>query len=78
MPPVYHTRRRFNTVPLIAERETGKLRIPIFLVFGLTRPGIELDSTVSGADALSTRPLIGMAGENPYQYLPSKGSPTFT
>ena len=37
--------------PLIAE--------PIFMVFGLTRPGIELESTVSVADAPSTRPLIG-------------------
>ena len=28
------------------------------LVFGLTRPEIEPESTVSAADALSTRPLI--------------------
>ena len=58
-PPVYHTRRRLHTVPLIAERQAGKLWIPIFIVFGLTRPGIEPESTVSVADALSTRPLIG-------------------
>ena len=32
--------------------------MPIFIVFGLTRPGIEPVSTVSVADALSTRPLI--------------------
>ena len=24
-PPVYHTRRRFHTVPLFAERQAGKL-----------------------------------------------------
>ena len=33
--------------------------MPIFIVFGLTRSGIEPESTVSEADALSTRPLIG-------------------
>ena len=58
-PPVYHTRRRLHTVPLIAERQAGKLGIPIFMVFGLTRPGIEHESTASVAYALSTRPLIG-------------------
>ena len=58
-PPVYHTRRRLHTVPLIAEHQAGKLWIPIFIVFGLTRPGIEPESTTSVADALSTRPLIG-------------------
>ena len=30
-----------------------------FVVFGLTRPGIEPESTASVADALSTPPLIG-------------------
>ena len=59
-PPVYHTRRRLHTVPLIAERQAGMLGIPIFKVFGLTRPGIEPESTATVADALSTRPLIGM------------------
>ena len=29
-----------------------------FIIFGLTRPGIETEFTVSVADALSTRPLI--------------------
>ena len=58
-PPVYHTRRRLHTVPLIAERQAGKLWIPIFIVFGLTRLGIEPESTASVADTLSTRPLIG-------------------
>ena len=56
---VYHTRWRFHTVPLIAEHQAGKLRIPISIVFGLTRPGIEPESTASVADALSTRPPIG-------------------
>ena len=31
----------------------------ILIVSNLTRPGIELESTVSEADLLSTRPLIG-------------------
>ena len=57
--PVYHTWRRPQTVPLFAERQAGKLLIPIFIVFGLTRPGIEPDFTVSVADTLSTQPLIG-------------------
>ena len=37
----------------IAERQARKLRIPIFIVFGLTRPGIESWCTVSAADALT-------------------------
>ena len=37
-----------------------KLGIAIFMVFGLTGPRIEAESTVSVADALSTRPLIGI------------------
>ena len=48
---------RYFTV--ITERQAGKLWIPIFIVFGLTRPGIEPKSIVSEADALSTRPLTG-------------------
>ena len=52
--PVYHTRWRLHTVPFNAERQAGKLYIPIFNVFGLTRPGIEAECTVSVADALST------------------------
>ena len=43
----------------ISERQAGKLWIPIFMVLGLTRPGIEYNSAVLAADALSTRPLIG-------------------
>ena len=58
-PPVYHTRPRLHTVPLIAERQAGKLWISIFRVFGLVRPGIEPESTTSVADTLSTQPLIG-------------------
>ena len=53
---------------LIAQRQAGKLRIPIFIVFGLTRPEIEPESTAPVADALSIRPLIGnfliITGEN--------------
>ena len=63
-PPVYHTRRRLHTVPFNAERQAGKLWIPIFIVFGLTRPGIEPESTASVADVLSTRPLIGWFGSS--------------
>ena len=43
---------------LIAERQAGKLWIPIFIDFDFTRPGIEPESIVSIADALCTRPLI--------------------
>ena len=57
--PVYHTRRRLHIILLITERQAGQLWIAIFIVFGLTRPGIEPESTVSVADALSTQPLIG-------------------
>ena len=53
-PPVYHTRRRLHTLPLIAERQAEKLRIPIFIVFGLTRPGIEPESTSSRRSIHST------------------------
>ena len=33
--PVYPTRWRLHIIPLIAERRAGKLRIPMFIVFGL-------------------------------------------
>ena len=39
-------------------RPPSDATVPIFIVFGLTRPGIEPESTVSVADALSTRLLI--------------------
>ena len=52
---VYHSRRRLHTVSLIAYRQAvQQLRISIFTVFGLTRPGIEPESTASVPDALST------------------------
>ena len=41
LPLVYHAQWKLHTVPAIAERQARKLRIPIFIVFGLTRPGIE-------------------------------------
>ena len=51
---ITYTRSRLHTVPLIGEHQAMKLRIPIFIAFGLTRPGIEPKSTDSVADALST------------------------
>ena len=44
----------FTLFLLIAERQAGKLWIPISIVFGLTRLGIEAQFTVSVADAPST------------------------
>ena len=58
-PPVYPTLWRLHNVLVIAERQARKLWIPIFVVFCSTRPGIEPESTVSVADALSTQPVIG-------------------
>ena len=45
--------------PLIAEHQAGKLGIPIFVVFDLTQPEINLKSTISETYALTTWPLIG-------------------
>ena len=60
-PPVYHKRWRLHTLTFFfAEPQAGKLGIPIFFVFGLARPRIEVKCTVSEADALSTRPLNEM------------------
>ena len=61
LPPGHqvYPRWRLHTVSFNAERQAGKLRIPIFIVFGLTRLGIEPESTVSVADAVSNRLLIG-------------------
>ena len=53
-PLVYQTWQRLHTVPLIAERQAGKLSMPIFVVFGLTQSRIEPESTALVADALST------------------------
>ena len=52
-PPAYYTRWRLQNVPYNAERQERKLYILRFIVFGLTRPRIEPDATVSVADALS-------------------------
>ena len=60
---IYHTRWRLHIVPLIAELQAGKLLMPIFIVFGLTRPGIEPESTASVADALFTRRGAETRGE---------------
>ena len=46
---------------LPTECQAGKLLISIFIVFGLARPGIEPQSTVSVADALFTRPQEDIA-----------------
>ena len=53
-PLVYQTWQRRHTVPLIAERQAGKLSMPIFVVFDLTQSRIESESTALVADALST------------------------
>ena len=42
-PSVYYT--RLHTFPFIAKRQTWKLWISIFTVFGLTQVGIEPEST---------------------------------
>ena len=57
--------------PFIPERQAGKLFISISIVFGFNRPETEPKSTVSVADALSTRPLIGYFYCN-FFYLPVK------
>ena len=43
-----------------------------FIVFGLTRRGIEPESTASVADALSTRPLIDLLCRYPLEQSLSK------
>ena len=53
------SRRKLHMSLFIAERQARKLRIPIFIVFGLIQSGIELRSIGSVADALTIRPLIG-------------------
>ena len=45
---------RLHLVPFNADRPVGKLWIPVFIVFGLTRPGIEPGYTASVADARPT------------------------
>ena len=44
---------------LLLKRQAGKLCLPIFMVFGLIRPGIEHESTVSEANGLSTQSQTG-------------------
>ena len=58
--PVYYTRCRLHTVPFKAEHQAGRLLIPIYLVFDLIRPGIELGSTVLVAHAINPRTLIAL------------------
>ena len=58
LPPFCHTRWRLHTVPFIAKRQAGKLWISIFLVFGVTRPGINSESIVLVADARFTWSLV--------------------
>ena len=55
--------RVYHTLPLIGAYQAAKLRVPVFIVFGLTRPGIEPEFTISVADALSARPLISKCSE---------------
>ena len=44
-----------------AERRAEKLSLPVFfMVFDLTKPRIKPESNILVADALSTRPLIGL------------------
>ena len=43
-------RGRLHTVPSIAEGPAGKLWMPLFIVFGLTRLGIKPESTTFEAD----------------------------
>ena len=46
-PPVYHALGGFKLSLFIAGRQARKLRTPILIVFGLTRPGIELLTKLS-------------------------------
>ena len=48
----------FTLSLLIGECQAGKLCATIFIIFGLNRPGIELESTISVANTVFTRPLI--------------------
>ena len=59
---VRRQRRGLSSPAATCLRQPGKLWIPIFLIFGLTRPGIEPEFTVSVAEALSTRPYDWLDG----------------
>ena len=50
----------FTLYLFIAERQARKLWTTIFIAFGLTQLRMEPESTVSVADSLSTRLLIGL------------------
>ena len=58
LPLAHHKMWRLHTFSCHAKRHARKLRLPIFIAFGLTQPGIKPEVTVSEADALSTRPPI--------------------
>ena len=60
-PPVYHTRRRPHTVPLFAERQAGKLWIPIFMVFG--RGGVPRTSLASRTSSRTHFEVLGLGLE---------------
>ena len=49
----------FSLSLLLLNVKQESCKYHFFIVFGVTRPGIEPDSTVSVADALSIRPLMG-------------------
>ena len=57
-----HLRWRLRTISVITYRQVAKLRIPIFIIFSLTRPRIETKFILLVADVLSTLPLIGLLG----------------
>ena len=56
---VYHKRWKLHFVFFNAERQTGKLQMPIFITFDLVGSRIESRSIVSVAGVRATRPLIG-------------------
>ena len=52
-----HTAKVSHCLFLLLTVKQGSFEYQFF-VFSLTRPGIELESTISAADTLSTQPLI--------------------
>ena len=65
--PKIVNRKCFTLSLLIVKRQTGKLHVQIFKLFGLPRPGIEPDFTVSETNAVSTKPLIvKISGSQPF------------
>ena len=58
-PFVFYKRRRLHTLPFLMLNVKQELcEYQFVIVVGLTRPGIELEFTVSIADALPARPLL--------------------